>query len=491
MGAAPVVDLGDHATLTGRHAVPLPTYERDALRRSIVHLGVGGFHRSHLATYVDELCATGNREWAIVGAGILPADHAIADALTTQGGLYSLVERDHAQTQVRVIGSIVDYVLAADRREPLVEQLAAPDTTVASLTITEGGYPVDHDGQFDPATAAPVFEVLVEALDRRRRSNTPPLTVISCDNVSNNGATTKAVTVGVAEQRGAALAAWIDTHVAFPNSMVDRITPATTDDDRRWLRETHSIIDRAPVFTEPFRQWVLEDNFAAERPPWEALDILLTSDVEPYETLKLRVLNAAHSSLAYLAALGGYQFVHDAINNSTLRQFIVQLLSTEVRPVLPLTPGIDPAQYSNEVLQRFANPAIGDQIARLCLDGSSKFPKFLLPTLRGQLRRRGPIRCTTLALAGWCRYLATVDRSELAYDPRLDELVPLAIDALSEPRAFLSFTPVFGPDLPNTPRFADEFARSLRLLNELPVPSAIASAIGSDTQDGDATARQR
>ncbi|MEM1334930.1 MAG: hypothetical protein AAGG08_15885, partial [Actinomycetota bacterium] len=193
----------------------------------------------------------------------------------------------------------------------------------------------------------------------------------------------------------------------------------------------------------------------------------------------------------YLAALQGFHLVRDAINDSTLRQLIVQLLATEVRPVLPNTPGINPATYGNEVLQRFANPAVGDQIARLCLDGSSKFPKFLLPTLRGQLRRRGPIRCCTLALAGWCRYLGTMDRSELAADPRLDELVPLAIEALSDPRAFISYTPVFGPDLPNTPRFADEFASSLRLLGELPVPSAIASAIGSDTQDGDATTRQR
>ncbi|MEM9467567.1 MAG: mannitol dehydrogenase family protein [Actinomycetota bacterium] len=462
-------------------SVAVPTYDRLALRPAIVHIGVGGFHRAHLATYVDELCAQGETGWAIAGAGVLPSDDTIAKVLRAQDHLYSLIIRGPDSVDVRVVGSIIDYIHASVTPQTLIRAIASPTTQVVSLTVTEGGYPVDDlDGSFRPdspnAAGDSAFGLLVAALDRRRTAGQPGLTVLSCDNIIGNGQVTRAATLGVAENVDPTLAAWISLNVSFPNSMVDRITPATTDDDRRWLAETHGIVDAWPVATEPFRQWVVEDAFAGDRLPFDRLDVLTTSDVEPYELMKLRLLNSGHSCLAYLAALDGLDTVDTAMATPHLRSFLEAFLSREAQPVLPPISGIDIDAYTTSLLERFSNPNIGDQISRLCLDGTAKFPKFLLPTVRNQLSTGGPIRLAALALAGWCEYL-TGPGDTLANDPRLDEARAFAARSTSEPATFLSFREVFGDDLATADRFVESFVNALGHLRERGVRSAVEDAL--------------
>lgn len=469
-------------------AVAVPPYDRSALRAGIVHIGVGGFHRAHLAHYADQLAAAGETGWGIVGAGILPGDTAIAEALEAQDQLYTLVVRGEQETSARVIGSIVDFIHAHPDPAPLVERIANPDTQIVSLTITEGGYPVDDvTRRYLPdspvAGEGSAFHVLALGLQQRLANGVGPLTVLSCDNIVSNGHMAKAATIGEAAAIDDDLAGWIEDHIAFPNSMVDRITPATTDDDRQWLIEQAGIDDRWPVFTEPFTLWVLEDNFAGERPPVEKLDILVTDHVEPFEQMKLRLLNAAHSALAYLSALVGHAKVDEAMADPGIRAFVEGFLVREARPALPPVPGYDVDDFQNELLERFANPAIGDQIDRLCLDGTAKFPKFLLPTVRDQLAVGGSIELSALALAGWCRYLrAGVDERGrpiiVAGDPDRDEAMARAARSVSDPASFLGYEAVFGTDLAADERFVTAFVEASSALERGGVIPSILQFLG-------------
>lgn len=484
------------ATLDQQHPrVIVPAYDRAALTPSIVHIGVGGFHRAHLATYVDELAAAGHVEWAIVGAGVLEHDRAIANALRAQSCLYTLVTREPAGTQARVVGSIVDFVLAHPDLTPLVDRIADRATRIVSLTVTEGGYPVDDDtGGFDAASpnaaSHSAFAAIVHALRRRHDEGSGPLTVLSCDNVIGNGGVARTSTLGVAGMLDPDLVGWIRERIAFPNSMVDRITPRTNDRDRAWLAEEFGVEDRWPVMTEPFRQWVVEDDFAAGRPPFEELDVIVTEDVEPYELFKLRLLNAGHSCLAYLARMLEIDLVDEVMAEPRFAAFLARFLDEEAGPVVPPAPGIDLEAYKRSLVERFSNPAIGDQVDRLCLDGSAKLPKFLLPTVRSQLAAGGPIRLSALALAGWCAYLTgeaeTGAPLEPASDPRLAEAQGYAQASLEDPAAFLSFRAVFGDDLPADPRFAAAFTDALRSLRGDGVRATIDAWLAEDRNTDEA-----
>lgn len=470
-------------------SVAVPTYDRSRLQRSIVHIGVGGFHRSHLATYIHELCQSGHRDWSITGAGVLPGDQAMADALRPQDHLYTLITRGAHSTEVEVIGSIVDFIHASPRADRLVASIADPTTQIVSLTITEGGYPVDDitgDYLSTLPTAGPTsaIGILAAGLQQRYQDGHSGLTVISCDNIASNGSVARTATLGEAHSLGDGLADWIADSVAFPNSMVDRITPATTDSDREWLAAHQGIHDNWPVVAEPFRQWVIEDNFAAGRPPLEQLDVLTTTDAKPYELMKLRLLNAGHSCLAYLAALMGMETIGAAMTCRELHDFTADFLATEARPVLPPIAGIDLDQYVASIIVRFSNTSIGDQIGRLCLDGSVKFPKFLLPTVRAQLEAGGPIGLSALALAGWCEYLAGPPE-RLAADPMLDIAINHARRAQDNPAAFLDFPEVLGDDLPRSQRFSEAFIQALRSLRERGVQSAIDTALKGVVDLGD------
>lgn len=470
-----------------RDALGAPSYDRSSLTPSIVHIGVGGFHRAHLATYVDELCRAGNTDWAILGSGVMPGDAAMSDALLPQDGLFTVVERGATLSTATIIGSMVGYIHAHPDHAGLVDAIAAPTTQIVSLTVTEGGYPIDDaTGAFDASSpnASPTsaFAIIAAGLANRKSNGGGPLTIMSCDNIMSNGEATRLSTLGLIETIGADLADWVTENVSFPNSMVDRITPATADGDRAWLAENYGVDDAWPVVCEPFRQWVIEDSFAGARLPLEELDVIVTTDVTPYEHMKLQLLNAGHSCLAYAAALLDIEFVHDAMADPDVRLFVRSFLDAEAKTSLAPVPGLDVDDYINTLIDRFSNPQIRDQVARLCQDGSGKLPKFLLPTMRTQLAQDGPLELGALLLATWCQYLLGVSDAknaiEVAPDPLLDRGVAAATASLEDSKAFLEFSQVFDEELAGNARFAAAFDSALENLRNLGVRSAIRNATG-------------
>jgi mannitol 2-dehydrogenase len=455
--------------------VSVPSYDRAALAPGIVHIGVGGFHRAHQAVYLDDLLLAGETGWSITGAGVLPVDSAMAAALAAQDHLYTLITRDRHGTNARVIGSIIDYVLASPDVSPLVERLARPETRIASLTITEGGYPVDEaTGAFlPPPTGAlpPAFVALARAFAARRDAGLGGFTVLSCDNVMGNGTTARTAVLGICAMVEPGLEDWVARNASFPNGMVDRITPQTSDADRAFLASEYSLRDRWPVAAETFIQWVIEDEFPYGRPRWEEAGVLLTHDVRPYETLKLRILNAGHSTTTYMAALVGHVYIHEIMADPLLAGYMERFHDDEATPSLPPVAGIDVEDYKRVVRERFANPAVGDQVARVCLDGSSKWPKFLIPTIESQLDRGGPVALSALALASWCQYLLGRDDQgrpiTLSADPRMERAQRFAQASVAEPSAFLGFEEVFGERLPRDEAFSSAFTRALSSLREV------------------------
>jgi mannitol 2-dehydrogenase len=470
----------------GSRAVALPTYDRNSLTGGITHIGVGGFHRAHLALYVDDLAQAGSSTWSITGSGVTPHDSRIASVLSEQDGLYLLVEREGEHVDGRIIGSLTNFVPAEHDPLPLLANLVDPNTRILSLTITEGAYPVEH-GSFveseslaiDVRSESPrsTFGLLIEALDRRRKAGLAPFTVLCCDNLPGNGHVARTAILGAASLRSTELAAWIERNGAFPNAMVDRITPQTTDADRAWVVENFGFVDGWPVVCEPFRQWALEDHFVEvagkqARPPFEEAGALMTSDVLPYEHMKLRLLNGSHSALAYHAALAGIKYVHDATQNPAIQRFIRSLMKDEAVKTLAVAPvGIDLDEYQESLVRRFSNPAIADTIARLCLDGTGKFPTFIVSSLESQLASGGEIRMLTLAIAGWCRYLQGVadDGSALVLsgDPFLAEARSFALRSTTDPTAFLQYERALGPNLSTSTRLAEVFTEALSDLKTL------------------------
>jgi mannitol 2-dehydrogenase len=428
--------------------LPTPRYDRNTLVPRILHLGVGGFHRAHMALYTEEVAADGG-DWGIRGAGLLDADRKMADILRAQDHLYTLIERDSDGSKARVVGSIIDYTLAAGDPRRFASHVADPDLAILSLTITEGGYALTARNQ--------TIEAIVGALDARRAGGGRPLTILSCDNVPRNGHVARDAILTVAERRGAELARYVES-CTFPNSMVDRITPQTQDADRAWLREEVGVDDRWPVVCEPFRQWVVEDRFAAGRPAWEDAGVLFTERVHDWELYKLRMLNASHSCMAYLMALAGIVYVDEAIAIPIVRRYLERFLATEAIPTLPEIPGHPPANYAETVLARFTNTGVRDQIARLCIDGTSKLPSFVIPTVERQIELGGPVSCAALALAGWSRYLGTVPAAMRAPDSRGERAAKLAQLSVAEPLAFLELDEVFTAELRASARFRDAFA---------------------------------
>ncbi|WP_028067675.1 mannitol dehydrogenase family protein [Solirubrobacter soli] len=442
-----------HLSDIARRGLPVPLYDRSRLVPRIVHVGVGGFHRAHLAVYVHELAAAGS-DWAIAGLGLLDADAAMRDALAPQDELYTLIEKGAGEPTAEVIGSIVRYVHAPpDDGHAVADLIAAPATAILSLTVTEGGYA-------EPQELPGTFDRLAAGLARRRALALGPVTVLSCDNLPGNGDAARAAMVNAAARIDDRLATWVGEQCTFPNSMVDRITPQTQDADRRWLRERLGVDDRWPVVCEPFRQWVIDGEFAAGRPPWEDAGVLFTDRIHDWERYKLRFLNAGHSSIAYLSALAGVELVHEALAVPEIRAFLEELLYREALPTVPEIPGHPRERYVESVLERFANPGVGDQIARLCIDGSAKFRTFLVPTISRQLELGGPIDCATTALAAWARYLGT--SPEIAFDASGEEARRYGALAVDDPLAFLAFDPM--SELRDSERFRTAFDAAYRKL---------------------------
>ncbi len=443
--------------------VPTPHYDRQALKPRILHLGVGGFHRAHMALSTDEVAAEGG-DWGIHGVGLLESDRRMADVLQAQDDLYTLIERDSDGATARVVASIVDYTFAAGEGDAFAQRIADPELAVLSMTITEGGYSL--------ANGNPTIEAIVAGLEARRLAGAGPLTILSCDNLPGNGDVARAAIMAVAESKGVDLPRFLES-CTFPNSMVDRITPQTHDVDRAWLRDEVGVDDGWPVVCEPYRQWVIEDRFAAGRPRWEDAGALFSERVHDWELYKLRMLNASHSCMAYPMALAGVVYVDEAIAIPAVRRYLERLLAVEVIPTLVEIPNHPAAAYAETVMQRFANTGVRDQIARLCIDGTAKFKSFLIPTLAAQVERGGPIACGVLALAAWARYLATVPPTLRAPDSLGERAAALAQDSLIQPAAFLDLDDVFTPSLRQSGRFRDAFTAAAADLARLGPHGAI------------------
>ena len=451
--------------------VAVPHYDRKTLTPGIVHIGVGGFHRAHQAMYLDALMNQGEAlDWGIVGVGVMPGDKRMQQALAAQDHLYTLVvKHPDGQYEPRVIGSMVNYLFAPDDTEAVIEQMADPAIRIVSLTVTEGGYnfhPVS--GEFDldnpqvradlanPTQPTTSFGLVVEALARRRARGIAPFTVMSCDNIQGNGDVAKRMFSAYAQARDAELGAWLEAEVAFPNAMVDRITPVTSPTDIDELSQRFGVEDAWPVVCEPFTQWVLEDHFPLGRPAFEKVGVQVVEDVEPYELMKLRLLNASHQALTYFGYLAGYRYAHEVCQDPLFVDFLLGYMREEGTPTLAPVPGVDLEDYRLTLIERFANPQIKDTLARLCAESSDRIPKWLVPVIRQQLAQGGEIERSAAVVASWARYI--VDRLKAP-------LMAIAAENRQRSTAFIENRELFG-DLIDNARFVEAYLTALKSLHE-------------------------
>jgi mannitol 2-dehydrogenase len=441
--------------------VALPAYDRSRLRPGIVHIGLGNFHRAHQAVYLDDLFATGQgHDWAILGAGVREGDARMRDALLAQDCLSTVIELDPAEHRARRVGAMTGFLAVEADNAALIAAMADPAIRIVSLTVTEGGYFVDPaTGRFDPAAPeiaadaarpdrpATAFGAILAALRRRRHAGAAPFTVMSCDNLPGNGQVTRDAVTGLARLSDPVLADWIAGHVAFPNGMVDRITPATGPRERALARD-FGLDDPVPVTCEPFRQWVLEDRFPSGRPALEEVGVIFSAEVHAYEAMKIRILNGGHALIAYPGGLLDIDLVHEAMGHPLIAGFLDKVEREDILPFVPPVPDTDLAVYLATIRARFANPEIADTIRRLCLDGSNRQPKFILPSLRDNLAAGRLPRGLILSSALWCRYCAGVSeqgRPIAPNDPNWDRLTDVAQAARAEPARWLGMADIYGP----------------------------------------------
>ncbi len=458
----------------------IPAYDRASLKAGIVHFGVGNFHRAHQAIYLDDLFNAGSdHHWAIIGAGVLPSDAAMRDKLAAQDFLTTVVEQDNNRTAARVTGPMID-ILPVGEPAVIIAKLADPTIRIVSMTITEGGYFIDASGKFNPAhpaiaadgqnpaTPKTVFGLIVAGLKVRKDKGIEPFTVMSCDNIPHNGVVTANAVVGTAKLSDPAFADWIKANVSFPNGMVDRITPATSQREIDFLKDNFDIEDNWPVYCEEFKQWVLEDKFPMGRPALEKVGVTFVPDVTPYEHMKIRILNGGHAAIAYPAALMDIHFVHEAMENDLIRAFLAKLENDEIIPIIPPVPDTSLQDYFKLIERRFLNPKIADTIPRLAQDGSNRQPKFILPSTLDNLRQGKDVVGLALVSALWCRYFAGTSDSgkEIVFnDASAERLHEAAVKAKDDPAAFLAFDDIFG-EAAKSDVFRKRFAHALKTLWE-------------------------
>jgi mannitol 2-dehydrogenase len=457
----------------------LPAYDRKSLKPGIVHIGLGNFHRAHMAVYLDDLFALGgDHDWAILGAGVRVGDARMRDALMAQDCLSTVITLDPVHgTSARRVGAMTGFIEVQADNAALIAAMCDPAIRIVSLTVTEGGYFVDSAGRFDPnhpdiahdvanpATPSTAFGAILAALRERRDAGTPPFTVMSCDNLPGNGHVTHGTVCGLAALQDAGFAAWVEAHVAFPNGMVDRITPATGPRERALAAE-YGLDDPVPVTCEPFRQWVLEDNFPTGRPALEKVGVTFTPHVHAYEAMKIRILNGGHAVIAYPSALLDLTLVHEAMADPLIHAYLAKVERTEVLPFVPPVPDTNIADYVDLIVDRFSNPHIADTTARLCLDGSNRQPKFIVPSLRDNLAAGKLPRGLILLSALWCHYCAGVTDSGTTIppnDPDWGNLQTRARAAVGDAQAWLGMAAVYG-DLNRDAGFVAEFTRQLALI---------------------------
>jgi fructuronate reductase len=487
------------ATLEGR--LTLPSYDRARIETGIVHFGPGAFHRVHQAWFMEQLLA-GDPRWGICGVSLRNRD--VRDALVSQDCLYTLAIRDEA-TAYQVIGSIREVLFAMEQQSQVLERLAAPATRLVTMTVTEKGYCLAGDGSLDLAHAdilhdlknprAPMSLIgyLVEGLARRRAAGLGPFTVISCDNLVDNGAKLARATVRLAAERDAALAKWIESHVAFPRTMVDSITPATTDALKQSVAEVLGVEDRWPVQREAFAQWVVEDRFSSEVPDWARAGVTVTDDVPAYDRAKLRLLNGAHSTLAYVGTQLGYETVAQAMGDEDLAEFLRVLMTEDILPTLKAPRGLDLRLYVESILKRFRNPSIRHQLAQIAWDGSQKLPFRLHGTIQENLAAGRSIERLSIAIAAWMRFVRrNAQRGVRVTDPLADRLLEIGRAthgrASSDVPLFLAIDSMFPAALASDARFVRAVSRAYDELDVARFPRHfIAAGSHSDSAGTKAT----
>ena len=460
--------------------IPVPSYPLTDNTIGIVHIGVGGFHRAHQAYYLHQLRQLGEAsEWNICGIGIREGDQKLHDIFKKQNNLYTLlIKHPSGKIEPKVIGSIVDFEIGFANPEPVIARMADANTRILSLTITEGGY------NFNPTTGAfnfdnpdiqhelahqneprTVYGFLTAALKRRRDNGLPAFTILSCDNIEHNGDMVRKMLLSFAEVQDAELAEWIGQEVCFPNSMVDRITPVTTNADIETLAQNYGVHDGWPVTCEPFIQWVIENNFSNGRPEFEKVGVQFVPDVAPYEKMKLRLLNAGHSVLGLLGAIHGHPTINACVEDGTFVTYLRAFLDEEATPILGDLKGIDLEDYKDILLQRFANPNIKDSVSRICSESSAKLPKFLIATIHENLSTGGSIKFATLVIAAWCYYsdkgIDRHDRPIEIVDAMSTVLHHAAKQTQTDPLAFIRQESIFG-DLVKNERFTKLYTEAVQ-----------------------------
>jgi mannitol-1-phosphate/altronate dehydrogenase len=473
-----------------RAPVRRPGFDPTRVTAGIVHLGLGGFHRAHMARYTHDLMESRDDmlRWGIIGAGLMPADRRMHDSLKPQDNLYTLVERDAAQERVGIIASVADVIFAGGSSALLMDALARPEIRIVSLTVTEHGYcldrstkrldpnhPLIREDLAHPERPSSAIGIIVEAYRLRRETDVPPFTALSCDNIQHNGVVLREAVLALASLRDSKLASWIEENASFPNTMVDRITPVTQEKDIAALAERYGIIDRWPVFAETFTQWVIEDRFPAGRPAWEDVGAQFVTDVSPYEFMKLRLLNASHLAVAGLGRLSGYVTIDEAMADPLIARYTSALMDRETGPTLPPVPGIDLPHYKATLLQRFANPAIKDTVERVNTDAPLN---ILIDPIRDRLRTGEKLDLLALALAAWLRRVRGEDDQGQPIEvrhPLAEQLRVKAIEGGSDPRPLLGMVQLFG-DLGGDPRLAEPVRRWLTSLYSIGSRQTLATA---------------
>ena len=470
--------------------VAVPAYDPAALRPGIVHFGLGNFHRAHQAVYLDDLFNLGrDQDWGVLGAGVMPGDAAIRDALAPQDWLGTVVEQEADHSSARITGAVCGFLPPADG-PAILAAMTAPEIRIVSMTITEGGYFVNPaTGRFDPAhpamaadAASPtapktVFGLIVAALAARRAAGIAPFTVMSCDNIPHNGAVARDAVMGLARLSDPALCDWIGANVTFPNGMVDRITPATSARERRIAAEDFGVEDAWPVFCEGFRQWVLEDKFCNGRPALEAVGVEFVEDVTPYEKMKIRILNGGHAVIAYPAGLLGIEYVHEAMQDPQISGFLAKIEAEEIIPATTPPAGVSLEAYAAKVAERFANPKIADTIRRLCLDGSNRQPKFIIPTIADRLTAGGSVAGLALESALWRKYCfgrTEAGEAIAPNDPNWDRLTAQAQASAGDAAIWLDMDDIYG-DVGRDAGFRAAFNAAAARIDALGVRGALAA----------------
>ncbi|MEZ2585846.1 mannitol dehydrogenase family protein [Kluyvera intermedia] len=463
----------------------LPTYDRSKLVSRIVHLGFGAFHRAHQAVYADILAAEHGSDWGYTEVNLIGGEQQIAD-LNHQDNLYTVAEMSADAWTARVVGVVKEALHAqVDGLETVLAKMCEPQVAIVSLTITEKGYchsPASGQLMLDhPFIAADIQNphqpksapgVVVEALARRRADGLPAFSVMSCDNMPENGHVMRNVVCAYARAIDAGLADWIESHVTFPSTMVDRIVPAVTPDTLDKIEQLTGVRDPAGVACEPFRQWVIEDNFVAGRPAWEKAGAELVSDVIPFEEMKLRMLNGSHSFLAYLGYLAGYEHINDCMGDENYRRAAHDLMLNEQAPTLKVQ-NVDLARYADLLIARYTNPALRHRTWQIAMDGSQKLPQRMLDSVRWHLADNSSFTLLTLGVAGWMRYVGGVDEKGNKIEVS-DPLLPVIQAAVqgseegeSRVKALLAIEAIFGQDLPQNGQFVDQVTNAyLSLLSK-------------------------